>query len=133
MVSTMLSHNLLAIVLTLFLQLSQSLAQNGDGGGVPISDIEPTSAAAANAQGASGAQGGSVNLTTGLTVAIAVIVGAVIVVAGKSFPPSIPYPVAMREAVRGTDSMSPSLHNNPLVSRQKAAMESRRRHTQIRT
>lgn len=81
--TTMQSTSLLIYLFGILLQSRSTCAQNGDGGGVPAGAAEPTSAAAANAAGASGGQGGSVNLSTGSTIAIAVVASIVVLLGGK--------------------------------------------------
>lgn len=76
----------LALLLCLnFLKSSQVLAQTGDGGaalGVEPGDIgsDPTNSGTA---GGDGADTGSVNLSRGATVAIAVVVSVVVILGGE--------------------------------------------------
>ena len=81
--STSLWSNTFLFVLAALLLPLNVLAQNGDGGGVPSSAVLPTTAAQANADGASGSGGGTYDLSTGSTIAIAVVVGVFIFVGGK--------------------------------------------------
>lgn len=78
-------HTILWLALIgIFSRYSLVSAQSGDGGGSSaVPDGDPGSDPSADA-GASGPDNGSVNLSKGATIAIAVIVGVVIILGGKS-------------------------------------------------
>jgi hypothetical protein len=87
----------LALLLCLdLLGSSQVLAQSGDGGGaqgVEPGDIGSGPGTSAEDAGAAGPDTGSVNLSRGATIAIAVVVSVVVILGGRS--PTSP-PIIMR-------------------------------------
>ena len=84
MAPALLKTSSLSLFAVLLFNLQVCYAQSGDGGGVPSAAAQPTTAAQANADGASGGGGGTIDLSTGSTVAIAVVVGLVLCIGSKS-------------------------------------------------
>ena len=84
MAPALLRTSLLPLLAVLLFNLQACSAQSGDGGGVPSAAAQPTTAAQSNAEGASGGGGGTIDLSTGSTVAIAVVVGVVLCIGSES-------------------------------------------------
>ncbi|KIW94824.1 uncharacterized protein Z519_04802 [Cladophialophora bantiana CBS 173.52] len=80
------SRHVLALLLCLdFLEYSRALAQSGDGGGaqgVEPGDIGSSPGSSTEDAGAAGPDTGSVNLSRGATIAIALVVSIIVVLGG---------------------------------------------------
>jgi hypothetical protein len=126
-----LSRHLLRCLTLLFcIDISLVVAQSGDGGGA--GGVEPGDLGAGPTPGqdagADGPDSGSVNLSKGATIAIALVVTFVVVIGGKST-----HEPSGWQSRFGTHAkfLQHSDHDDPLLGSEKASMENQRGTPQI--